>query len=360
MAQANTVQRDVYAFGDDDGSESGHTLDTENTNRTAQVGDVTFLIRIGLEENGGKSDDPATALFAQKNGSGGFTEVTTSRTDGLKIANDTQSRSDDESTTERLTAGTGDFISGKYDDGQTQQGTTSITLVSDYTEMEYAIQLDSANATQDDYWELRVEHSDGTDFDSYPGTYPTVTYDSGLTQVNKDLQAKWDITELVNKDMQVKYDMRELVNKDNQSVWDIFNSVYKDTQALWDIRNLVNKDMQAVWDMSGAVNKDMQVVYDILNLVNKDLQSVWDIFNSVYKDVQAKWDILDLVNKDVQLVWDMREVVNKTMQVVWDIREVVYKLFQAKWDILSGGDAPADRDQQGLRSRISNLFVRRI
>ena len=51
--KAVTSQTDVWAFGDDDGNEAGHSLDSENADRAAQVADVTFLIRIQVQETGG-------------------------------------------------------------------------------------------------------------------------------------------------------------------------------------------------------------------------------------------------------------------------------------------------------------------
>ena len=130
---AVTGQTDIWAFGDDDGSESGHTLDSESVDRAAQVADTTFLLRFQVQETAGGTANLTAALFASKDDAGGvFTEVTTARTDGIRIANDTQSRSDDENTTERLTAGAGTWQAGKYDDGQTQTGTTAIQLSSEY------------------------------------------------------------------------------------------------------------------------------------------------------------------------------------------------------------------------------------
>jgi hypothetical protein len=158
--KAVTVQNARFAFGDDDGSESAHSLDTENTDRASQVADVTFLIRIQIEETGGGDEVQGYSLQADKNSGGTFTEVTTARADGINIANDTQSRADDEA---------------KYDDGQTQQGTGSLTLNTQYTDLEFAIQIDSANAVDTDYWEFRVETAGGVSLDSYPGTLPKVT-----------------------------------------------------------------------------------------------------------------------------------------------------------------------------------------
>ena len=175
---AETHQIDRYAFGDDDGNEAGHSLDTENTTRGTQEADVTFLIRIQVEETGGASDAWTFQLYAQKNGGGGFTAVTRARTDGLRLADDTQSRADGEATTERLTAGAGAFLAGEYDDGGTSDGMESeLALNAQYTDLEFAIEIDSANASNNDYWELRIESNAGVDLDSYPGSLPTVTAD---------------------------------------------------------------------------------------------------------------------------------------------------------------------------------------
>ena len=86
---AVTIQNDRYAFGDDDNNEATHTLDTENTDRIAQVADVTFMIRIQVQETDAGTDNLTAALFAQKNAIGGFVEVTTVSTNGIIIANDT-------------------------------------------------------------------------------------------------------------------------------------------------------------------------------------------------------------------------------------------------------------------------------
>jgi len=176
---ATTVQNDRYAFGDDDGNEAGHSLDTQNTDREAQEADVTFMIRIEVQETAGGTDNLTAGLYAQKNGSGGFALVPYSATNnGLRLANDVNSRADDENTTNRLTGGSGTFTAGKYDDGTTAVGTSAVGLDNDTagrTEFEFAILIDSANAINGDYWELRVEWLNGTDLDGYPATYPTVT-----------------------------------------------------------------------------------------------------------------------------------------------------------------------------------------
>ena len=177
--KAVVVQRAAWAFGTDNGTESGHSLDTANVARTsagsgAQAVDTPFLIRIGIGETAGGTASQGYALFAQKNGSGGYTEVTTARTDGIRITNDVSGRTDDESTTQRLAAGGGTFTAGRYDDGQSNQGTGNISMSTQYSEVEFCIEIDSANATEGDYWDLRAEVADGTDLASYSGTMPRV------------------------------------------------------------------------------------------------------------------------------------------------------------------------------------------
>jgi hypothetical protein len=66
------IEQEGFAFGDDDGTESGHTLDTQDTNYTGANG--TKTLRTILDA----TDDPASKAFKlkyQKNGSGGYSDV---------------------------------------------------------------------------------------------------------------------------------------------------------------------------------------------------------------------------------------------------------------------------------------------
>jgi hypothetical protein len=169
---ATSAQSGNWAFGDDDGSESGHTLHTEGVNDTGIAIDTPFTIRLQPQETGGGTFNTGYALFAQKNGTGGYTEVTRTRTDGLQIVANGSSRTDDEATSSRLTAGSGSWVAGKFDDGATQ-GTTSVSLSSQYTDIEFCIQVTTGAATND-YWDLRLHESGGSALDSY-GTLPRAT-----------------------------------------------------------------------------------------------------------------------------------------------------------------------------------------
>jgi hypothetical protein len=67
-----TLEQEGFAFGDDDGSESAHTLDTQDTNVTEELGTKTLRALINA------TGDPASIAYKlkyQKNGSGGYIDV---------------------------------------------------------------------------------------------------------------------------------------------------------------------------------------------------------------------------------------------------------------------------------------------
>jgi hypothetical protein len=69
---APEIEQEGFAFGDDDGNESSHALDTQDTNYTGANG--TKTLRTILDA----TDDPASKAFKlkyQKNGSGGYSDV---------------------------------------------------------------------------------------------------------------------------------------------------------------------------------------------------------------------------------------------------------------------------------------------
>lgn len=70
-----TLTQEGFAFGADDGSESAHTLSTQDANLTAALGAKTLRMLVDA------TNDPATAAFTlryQKNGAGGYVAVPTS------------------------------------------------------------------------------------------------------------------------------------------------------------------------------------------------------------------------------------------------------------------------------------------
>ena len=178
-----------------------------------------------------------------------------------------------------------------------------------YADVNYTLSSGEADSISN-YTDLRVrvvEDSIGGDEFRVTQIYMEVP-DAAGAKVNKDLEAKWDINNLVNNDLNAKFDIFNLVNKDLDAQFDIFNLVNKDLQADWDIAELINKDFQAVWDMEGSVNKDLSAQWDLMELVNKDLDAQWDVANLVNKDFQVIWDMESLVNKDLQIIYGILSV----------------------------------------------------
>jgi hypothetical protein len=182
---ANTVMENIWAFGDDDGTESGHSLDTGNAARTAQAPDENFLIRMMARETNSKNDPWAMFCYCSYNG-GTWTELSATSSAGMPafISANVSSRSDEESTTHRLSdpAG-GTFTPGEFDDGQTSVGCGTIALNGQYSEWEFCVQIDSTYASDSDEFEFRLEGSGGTDLDgAYSGvTYPKATVSIAVT-----------------------------------------------------------------------------------------------------------------------------------------------------------------------------------
>lgn len=114
VADPSTKEQEGFAFGDDDGNEASHTLDTQDTNVTEELGVKTLRALINA------TDDPPTIAYKlkyQKNGAGGYADVpvgssstitpTPDGADGTESGNNTATNSWDVSTPD---ASTGDLL----------------------------------------------------------------------------------------------------------------------------------------------------------------------------------------------------------------------------------------------------------
>jgi len=180
MTSAYTQQEDFW-FRNDDGSLTTATfMGLQGSNQTI-AGDTVFRLRILVREINSKNDPWAFQAYAKKNGLGSFTAVTTTRTDGLQYADDGNSIADGTTiTVQELTWSTGTWTDGEYDDAQTAAGTGTIGLSGQYTEIEFCLKIDSANATNGDYWEIRLYSTAGTALDNYNAT-PVLTASIGAS-----------------------------------------------------------------------------------------------------------------------------------------------------------------------------------
>ncbi len=194
MTSANTTQEDFW-FRNDDGSLTAATyMGSQNDNQ--YLAGITFRIRIIAEENNSKNDPWAFQLGAQKNGTGGYTLVTTTRTDGIQYTNDANSIADGSTinTADFDLTWTGTPVDGEYDDAQTTAGTGTIQLNGQYTELEFCVQLVAGSLTSGDYFDLQVLDTAGGALDGYnqtPRVYfaPTQTISMGAVTLTASPQA---------------------------------------------------------------------------------------------------------------------------------------------------------------------------
>lgn len=156
---ANTTQEDFW-FRNDDGSLTTATyISTQNSNYAPTLSaNQKVRIRIIAEEQNGKNDPWAFQLGAQKNGTGGYTLITTTRTDGIRYADDGNSIADGTtiSTADFDLTWTGTAQDGEYDDAQTSAGTGTIALNGTYCELEFCVELVFNDLTDADYFDLQL------------------------------------------------------------------------------------------------------------------------------------------------------------------------------------------------------------
>ena len=326
-----------FRFYEDDGiSEATQTAlgtgNNQSMNRETGT-DNRFCVRVELYNDNNKAG-VETWTWEYSYDSGAWTAI--GAASSVIRVYDSSILTDGEDCTQRLSSST-PFLT--VNEGVDETGEIASVSVGAGNYLEnllscYIIDADVADAKTID---IRVVESSG-DTITYTNTPGLMVVKVVLTQVYKDIQAKWDMAELVGKELQVKYDMFELIGKELQAKWDIFDIVGKSIQAKWDITELVGKSLQAIWDMSGAVGKSLEAVWDILSSatqVYKDIQIKWDIDVLVTKSVEAKWDIRELIGKELQAVWDITTLVGKSLQGKWDILNLITKSIEIKWDILN-------------------------
>jgi hypothetical protein len=163
--------QDYYRIRDDTGAVTGtpNWVSTENqstrTDFNVSSGDVTFRIRIVCSNTGAANANSPYALYVSKN-SGAYAAATTGSTSGVHLSSAASSSADAAAIATGsfvLTAGTGVATAGEYDDS----GQVDANLpYGDYFELEFGLNLDSANLSDGDTFDFRVYYN-GAAFDSY-------------------------------------------------------------------------------------------------------------------------------------------------------------------------------------------------
>jgi hypothetical protein len=185
-----------FRFYQNTGSWTG--LENENDNHTI-ADDTTILIRLELEVTNAKVvNNYIPVIRANKNGTG-YADLTTARADGLRIATDgffTDAAADNN---DRLTSSSLTFTGGELDeDGVLGEVAGGMDFVGqDHWEIAIAIEIDEANASANDWWDIQLYKDDGTTpLDGYTRT-PRLTY-SPSAPVNVDVPvASLEITTYV-------------------------------------------------------------------------------------------------------------------------------------------------------------------
>jgi hypothetical protein len=149
----------------------GGWLAAINTN-WGQLVDTTFRVRFELQETGGATGSFVPQLQYQRNG-GGYVNVTGSSTVVRATASGVVA--DAAATTNLLINGTGTFAAGAFDETDGLTGTHAVAA-SGHTEVEFAVQIRSADVALGDTINLRClgKSNATTALDAYPQT-PAIT-----------------------------------------------------------------------------------------------------------------------------------------------------------------------------------------
>lgn len=167
MATSNTEQI-AFRGRNDDGSETTATwIAAQNTNWTQAVGN-NFRVRFEIEEDGGKAFTLDGRLQYNKNAAG-WNNVNGTSANVRAFAS--PNIADGVATTNQLTASALTFVAGSID--EVDGATAAVSLTSQHTELEFVLQIVSADVAHGDTIELRITDA-GTALNVYTAT-PSIT-----------------------------------------------------------------------------------------------------------------------------------------------------------------------------------------
>ena len=168
----NNVQEHFQLYDDDaaEGSSTSRIAKDTNGNVDVTSGDVLTQVRICVQQTNSIHDQSGTlqlTLYAAKNG-GGFTAVTTGRTDGIFI-HDSAYLTQGGDTTERL-AGSETFLADNNWQVDNAAATGTLTWPDGATseaECVWPVTFDQSNLADTDYFEFEVRDGGGVALDAY-------------------------------------------------------------------------------------------------------------------------------------------------------------------------------------------------
>jgi hypothetical protein len=157
MAKAWTQQD--FRWRNDDGSQTTATWAYNlHTNATPDVGpsNLKLRLRIQFAETGTTAGQCTPNLYVQKNGSGGYAQISASATNGCKpVASD--NFADNAATTQQL--GSGTFVAGAMDEADGKLSQLGSQAQNVQSEVEYMLQFTYSQLADNDYFDFRVYNS---------------------------------------------------------------------------------------------------------------------------------------------------------------------------------------------------------
>lgn len=160
----------------DDGS-GWNDRELENVDHSIVDG-TNVILRIEIEVTNSKTaNNWLGTLYAQKNGAGGYTQMTTTRTDGCRIVASGWFTDADADNVDRLTSSSLTFTGGELDsDGNLGEVAGGMDFAgTDHWEVGICIEIDLANAVSGDYWDFEIRDDVGAQLDGYTRR-PRFTY----------------------------------------------------------------------------------------------------------------------------------------------------------------------------------------
>jgi phosphodiesterase/alkaline phosphatase D-like protein len=294
------------------------------------------------ETAGGEMKNKAYKVQFNYN-SGGWTDVGAATV--IQYAATTQ-YADQDATTQVI--GDGSFVAGDGLDNSNLTGT--ITLLSQSTEIEICLQIDSAAATDGHTFQLRLYNStDTAELDSYTNT-PTITVNIPATLVGETQTLKYDIYNLIGETQTLKYDIYNLIGETQTLKYDIYNLIGEtftakydiiafigeQFTAKYDIYNLIGETFTAKYDIYNLIGEVQTLKYDIYNLIGEQFTAKYDILTSatlVGETFTAKYDIYNLIGETQTLKYDIYNFIGETQTLKYDIYNLIGETFTAKYDI---------------------------
>ena len=164
----------------DDGAHGTTGLPAENANHSMDA-DTNIILRIEVEVTNSKSNNELLTLYAQKNNTGGYTEVTQTSTNGIQFELSANFADGDADNNNRLTSSSLTFTGGVMHENTPMGGTSPAPdgmdfAGTDHWEVDCCIAIDSAQPpTSGDFWDFEIRDNAGAQLGGYTRR-PRLTY----------------------------------------------------------------------------------------------------------------------------------------------------------------------------------------